>query len=334
MQHFQRFSDALPLRALAFEGEDACSFLQGQFTNDCLVLTEPSENGEFPVQITGYCSPKGRLLALGRLFRVLNNRFVWILPSEVAAPIQKRLQMFVLRARVQLALLDSAVSLLWQASSASGLPANNWGAVSPDGSLLMRLQDCPLLGARSLVICPSSTLESDLIPKEASPQSPLVFDASQILSGEPQIRLSTQDRFVPQMVNLDLLGGVSFTKGCYPGQEVVARSHYLGKLKRRLFGVHFTSPEEPVAAGDAIWSSADPAQPCGEIVSLSLGVNAQGHLLPDQSVALIECTLDAWKGAMAGDLLWIEGHEDRALLPSALPYEVPTEVQEPKRPKL
>jgi len=110
-----------------------------------------------------------------------------------------------------------------------------------------------------------------------------VWDWLSLQAGVPHITLPTQEQFVPQMVNLELLGGVDFRKGCYPGQEIVARSQYRGTLKRRMQRAHVNAP---TSAGAEVYSAADPNQPCGMVVNAAMAPDGGTDLL-------VELKLDA-----------------------------------------
>ncbi|MGA1254151.1 MAG: YgfZ/GcvT domain-containing protein, partial [Burkholderiaceae bacterium] len=259
------------------EGPDAEQFLQAQLTNSLQAL------GPEQHQLTGYCSAKGRLLAIARLWRISEDRIGLLLPTDIAPAIVKRLSMFVLRAKVRLSLAQAQVKGLW-----FGLPANleaapSAGSVSrhPSDSetFLLWLEAASTEAAGESVGVDHSTradeshdhisgqqfhgtralcisFNEEKSPKDAgvsasngyptqhdsasSASQEWAWHAADIRAGLPWVWASSQDLFVPQMVNLELLDGVNFQKGCYPGQEVVARSQYLGKLNRRMFGVCFS----------------------------------------------------------------------------------------------
>ena len=197
-------------------GADAESFLHGQFTNDLKALA-PGQ-----LQLQGYCSPKGRLLALMHVTLDADD-FLLILPEVNHAPILKRLRMFVMRAKVTLE-VDTQVQVMG-ISDSSTYPAD---APRP----VLQLEG----DTAALVLVPEDQLATAeaALEKAYDKGDALNWAASRLLAGEPQIHPASSDKFVPQMVNLDRLGGLSFTKGCYPGQEIVARMRYLGKTKRRM----------------------------------------------------------------------------------------------------
>ena len=197
-------------------GADAESFLHGQFTNDLKALA-PGQ-----LQLQGYCSPKGRLLALMHVTLDADD-FLLILPEANHEPVLKRLRMFVMRAKVTLE-VDTQVQVMG-ISDSSAYPAD---APRP----VLQLEG----DTAALVLVPEDQLATAeaALEKAYDKGDSLNWAASRLLAGEPQIHPASSDKFVPQMVNLDRLGGLSFTKGCYPGQEIVARMRYLGKTKRRM----------------------------------------------------------------------------------------------------
>lgn len=221
------------LTLLRIEGPDAAAFLQGQLTNDVDALAP----GHW--QWTGYCSPKGRLLAIGRLQR---NEQVFHLqvPVELRDDLLVRLRRFVLRSKVTLAVLPPH----WHALALSGLApvaaaAHELGAAASD--------QFAVAGASAVLVSVGTGRAHLYFDPEAMPRLqaiaaglPVVtalgrWQGADLHAAIPWITIPTQDAFIPQMVDLDAMAGVSFAKGCYPGQEIVARSRYLGEVKRRLF---------------------------------------------------------------------------------------------------
>lgn len=241
---------------ISAHGSDTETFLQGQFTNDVARVT-PQQS-----ELAAYCSPKGRILASMRLFR-RGDRTLLSLPRGVLEPTLKRLRMFVLRsdvtledasdelARMGLAGPDAA-SLLEQHLP---LPAEPDQVSQQDELTVIRL---PGPADRFEIHGPAAALQSlwGQLAEQARPVGYPAWSWLDIVAGLPTILPDTTDAFVPQMVNLHSLNGISFTKGCYTGQEVVARMHYLGKLKRRMYRAHLDidtppAPGEPLYAHDA-----------------------------------------------------------------------------------
>ena len=282
------------LGLIAVAGEDAAKFLHSQLTNDVEHL------GAGEVRLAGYCSPKGRLLATLLMWKSA-DAIMLQLPLEIQAPVQKRIQMFVLRAKAKLADVGGQQVQLGLAGAAAQTVLKNWfpdlpGApytkVDSSAGTLLRLADA--LGApRYLWIATPDTaivawpkLAASLIPAGSQ-----LWRLAAIHAGVPQITLPTQEQFVPQMVNYELIGGVNFKKGCYPGQEIVARTHYLGKVKRRMMlaSIAMSGATVEARAGTEVFSSADPDQPCGMIVN----AEANGDQRIDCLVELKLAVLDA-----------------------------------------
>lgn len=249
-------------------GEEAAVFLHNQLTNDVEHL------GAGEARLAGYCSPKGRLLATFLIWKSADG-IVLELARQIQPAVQKRLQMFILRAKVKLAdLSDSHVVLGIGGTQAvealkshfPQLPTQPHAKVDGDAGTLIRVADA--FGApRYQWIAPRETAEAAWpgLAAALTPVAPATWRLADIRAGIPQIVQATQEQFVPQMVNFELVGGVNFKKGCYPGQEIVARSQYLGKLKRRMVLANVDATD--AQAGVEVYSSADPDQPCGMVVN-------------------------------------------------------------------
>jgi len=252
------------LGVISVGGEDAGGFLHGQLTNDVEHL------GDGRLALNGYCTAKGRLLATFRVWRD-EQAIHLLLPSELLPAIARRLSMFVLRARVKLADTSAA----WRPSALFGagaqatlrslgcpLPAAVGDCVPFAGLRIARLHVSPRLPERFLVLAPAAaSLPAGLAQLPAAGGG--AFWWSEIDAGVPTVFASTQEKFVPQMINFEVLGGVNFKKGCYPGQEIVARSQYLGKLKRRMQRAQVDHADVAIA-GDVYHSGEQ--QPVGTIV--------------------------------------------------------------------
>lgn len=264
------------LGLIAASGEDAASFLHSQLTNDVEHL------GPDEARPAGYCTPKGRLQATVLMWRSTapdGAGTVWLLvPRSIQAPLQKRLSMFVLRARAKLrdATGEAPVEAVLGIGGGAGeaalrafvpeLPAAPLGKVDGDFGTVIRLQDA--FGApRYLWLATVETAQPALaaLRTRLALGGNAAWRLAAIHAGVPQVTPATQEQFVPQMINFELLGGVNFKKGCYPGQEIVARSQYLGKLKRRTSLA--TVDNAAARPGDEVFSTADPDQPCGMVVN-------------------------------------------------------------------
>lgn len=256
---------------IAVQGDDAASFLHNQLTNDVEHL------GRSEARLAGYCTPKGRLQATFLVWRDSDTVYLQ-LPRAIQAPLQKRLSMFVLRAKAKLrdATTEAPFAAVLGLGGAKAetalrrhvatLPEAPYGKVQGEFGTVIRLADAfkaPRYLWLATVEAASSALPA--LAGELALGGTQAWQLATIHAGVPQITAATQEQFVPQMVNLELLGGVNFKKGCYPGQEIVARSQYLGKLKRR---TALATVDNPAArAGDEVYSMDDPGQPCGMVVN-------------------------------------------------------------------
>jgi tRNA-modifying protein YgfZ len=215
------------LGVLRARGTDVVPFLQGQLSND-VALLRPEVS-----LLAGYHNPQGRVLALLRLVHIAAGDIALILPRELIAPLASRLSRFILRAKVKL-VDDSASwrvtpSVRTSASSTAPLLPETLGAVTRvDEALAVCVGERP---TRWLLVSPSGALLPACGCTPAQEQS---WQRQQIASGFPQVYAATSEQFVAQMLNLDVLGAIAFDKGCYTGQEVIARTHYRGRVKRRM----------------------------------------------------------------------------------------------------
>lgn len=244
-------------------GSDARSFLQGQFTNDVTKV------GPGRSQLSGFCSPKGRMLALFRIFQRGDDLFL-MLPRERLEAVLKRLSMFVLRAQVTLSDASDDLVLAGIAGDcAPGLvpeaPADADHSASADELTVIRLPDDR---PRFLVVGEPAAMQDwwQRAAAEATPAGPDCWPLLDIRAGIPSVVDATTEAFVPQMANLQLVDGVSFTKGCYTGQEVVARMQYLGTLKRRMYRVHLATDSCPPPGTELFSASSESGQGAGKVV--------------------------------------------------------------------
>lgn len=280
------FSPQLHLGVLAAQGPDAANFLHNQLTNDVLSLDDTT------ARLAGYCSPKGRLLATMLIFKS-GERFLMLLPREILPAIQKRLQMFVMRSKLTLTDVSDSMALLGIMALPekltgllpSSLSDTPYAVTQDTAGTLIRLPDAVQQWRYQWVgELTQARAAWPALAGQLPPAANRLWRWSEIMAGLPQITLATQEKFVPQMINFELLGGVNFRKGCYPGQEIVARSQYLGKFKRRMLIAHVDAG--PNAAGMDVFSAIDPSQPCGMIVNAEPG--------PDGAhTCLVEIKLDA-----------------------------------------
>jgi tRNA-modifying protein YgfZ len=278
------------LGLIAVSGDDAASFLHNQLTNDVEHLSANE------ARLAGYCSPRGRLQATFLMWRNAESVFLQ-LPRELQAALQKRLSMFVLRSKAKLTDAGAGMAVLGLGGAAAEaalrkhfdvLPAAPYGKVEHALGTLIRVADA--FGAPRYQLIATQANGAALLPalrESLALGGNQAWQLAAIHAGVPQITARTQEQFVPQMVNYELLGGVNFKKGCYPGQEIVARSQYLGKLKRRTALATIAAAD--AHAGDEVFSLSDPGQPSGMIVNAA--PNGAGG-----SDALVEMKLSALEG--------------------------------------
>lgn len=249
---------------IGLSGDDARSFLHGQITNAVQGITP--EQAVF----AGYCTAKGRMLANFLVIRRGDDLLI-MLPESLREPIQKRLGMFILRAKVKnrdasgewvrLGLSGPGVAGLVAESVGVALPETLLGVAHGESAFALRLGDSRF----DLFVQPEAApaLWAKLAA-QARPVGAPIWDGLLINAGIPTILPATQDQFVPQMANMEVLYAVDFKKGCYPGQEIVARTQYLGKLKRRMYLAHVAASAAP---GDSLFSPDLPGQACGTVVN-------------------------------------------------------------------
>jgi folate-binding protein YgfZ len=286
---------------LAFTGPDARAFLQGQLSCDV--------EGLAPDAVTpgSYNTPKGRMLATFLLWANADG-YRMLLPRSLCEPIRKRLAMFILRSKVKAEEVTAAHRLYGLLAGNAGdvcaplgvaAPAQTYRVAITTGHTAVRLD-----ADRVLLVTPADV---SLTTTAANDDAWTLAD---IRNGLPWVLPETQEQFVPQTANLDLIGGVSFSKGCYPGQEIVARMHYLGRLKERMLHAHVdTAPPSP---GTRLYSATFGAQAAGMVVNAAPAPEGGSELLAVAQRA----------AETAGDLT-IAAPEGFRLHPLALPYTVP-----------
>jgi tRNA-modifying protein YgfZ len=301
------------LGVIRAEGADAASFLHGQLTQDVTSM------GATEARLAGYCSAKGRLLASFVLLRPTADMVLLVCSADLLAPTLKRLSMFVLRAKCRLSDASAEFApwgVIGALPGAPAAPEPAWSAralPATDGAAAGWAVRVPSAGPvpRYLVIAPGDAPPPALAGCE--PALPEAWDLAEVQAGLPRITAATAEQFVPQMINLELIGGVNFQKGCYPGQEVVARSQYRGTVKRRMAHFATTAAAGP---GAELFHDSDPTQPAG------LVVNAAG---PAGNTALLA---EVKLAALMAPGHWHLGAPDGALLDRrALPYTWPAEAE-------
>jgi folate-binding protein YgfZ len=302
---------------IAWSGEEAATFLHNQLTNDVENL------GTAEARLAGYCTPKGRLLATMLIWRT-GDQILLQLPKQIQAAIQKRLQMFVLRAKAKSRDASGEFVALGLAGHAVGsslqtwfpqLPAAPYTKLDAEAGTLIRLADSDGAPRYQWITSAATAMQAwPLLTKHLHATGPQTWRLSEIRAGLPTVNQPTQEQFVPQMINYELIGGVNFKKGCYPGQEIVARSQYLGKLKRRMLLA--TVSDSQVLPGMEVFASSDPEQPCGMVV------NAE-RSTAGETDCLVEIKLAATEGAT----VHLGSAQGAILKFKSLPYTLPDPAQ-------
>jgi folate-binding protein YgfZ len=283
------------------EGQDAASLLQNQLSNSVLSLkrTVAGEiaQGSDAVRLVGYCSPKGRLLASAWLglfpeSTESEDRFALFISKDIAANIAKRLSMYVLRSKVKV--VDASND--WEICGAYQVTQTEDNISIGSESLALLMPDV-VSGDKSFQRVLIAQKRNEMTGSPRDDAALAKWNSLEVLSAIPRIVLATQEQFVPQMINFESVAGVDFKKGCYPGQEIVARSQYRGAVKRRLQLAHTISNSstlEMAKPGVELFHQGEATQPCGMVV-----LAASNPDYPDRIDFQAECKLDTLE---AGDI--------------------------------
>jgi folate-binding protein YgfZ len=262
-------------------GSDAASFLHNQLTNDVLLMKDNE------CRLAAFCNAKGRMQASFVVYKSCADEVLMICRHDLIALTIKRLSMFVMRAKAKLSdatdefqLLglagDVVAQVLCGASSADALTSAPWQrCVAKDADVLTLY---PALGQNRAFWLASKDVPAPVGPALSAEQ----WQIGEVMSGIAWVELATFEAFVPQMLNYESVEGVNFKKGCYPGQEIVARSQFRGTLKRRAF---IAQSSVAMVAGQDVFSSLDATQPCGLV--------AQSASVGDSHLAVLELQLSA-----------------------------------------
>ena len=248
------------LALISARGADAGSFLQGQLTNDVLLMKESE------ARLAAWCSAKGRMLSSFIVWKNSPEEFYLLLSADLLAVTLKRLKMFVLRAKC--VLTDETANFQVMGLSGALASTMNLGALSA--------YSMPASSPKSLekaILLPSGWHAGQAVPRAlhmAPANAAPAHDAAllarwnylEITSGIARLTAPVSEAFVPQMLNYESVGGVNFKKGCYPGQEVVARSQFRGTLKRRAY---LMRSDTALQTGQEVFDAQDPEQPCGTV---------------------------------------------------------------------
>ncbi|MDD2701182.1 MAG: folate-binding protein YgfZ [Sideroxydans sp.] len=295
---------------LQVTGEDAQGFLQNLLSNDIRDV----DNGRS--QLSSFNNAKGRMLASMLIWKQ-DDAYILQMPRGLCEAMRKKLSMYVLRSKVKITdISDEQVCIGLSGDKALSALQALYADMPGDSMSVTQTNDAALIrrdARRMQIVAPAARAGEiwNSLAATATPAGSPCWDWLDIRAGIPFILPQTQEAFVPQMVNFELIGGINFKKGCYPGQEVVARMHYLGKAKRRMYLARVMTDSAPLP-GDKVFSAADPAQHCGEVVNAAQAAHGGFEMLV---VAQTEAA-DAFPvhlGALTGPRLEFEP------LPYALP---------------
>ena len=294
-------------------GADAASFLHTQLSNDVESLASGT------ARLAGYCTAKGRLLASMLIWRT-GETIRMLASADLAPGLVKRLSMFVLRAKAKLADVSAthvAVGIVGNATHAlstvfPAFPDTVHGVVSSEAGSLIRVPDAPAGRERFIWVATREQFDtlSPGLSSAIAEVPPSIWDWLDIHAGEPRVTAATLEQFVPQMINFEVLGGINFKKGCYPGQEIVARSQYRGTIKRRTTLAHVASAK----AGDEVFDAAEPDQPCGMIVNAAPARDGG-----------VDCLVEIKLASLDSASIHVGSADGPALQFLPLPYALPTE---------
>ncbi|MEO8847556.1 MAG: folate-binding protein [Casimicrobiaceae bacterium] len=279
------------LAAIDVDGADARDFLHGQLSSDVKTLAIGD------AQYTSYNSPKGRMLATLVVWRRAESRFCMLLAADLAAAIARRLTMFVLRAQVVLATsarplygvmgdgAADAIARLVPAVGGIGVAdatrTRAWTSVQAGDTAMLQFPDGRwLLDGGDALAGDVATL---------APADGSLWQWCAIRAGVPWITAATSDKLVAQSANWELVGGVDFRKGCYPGQEIIARMQYLGRLKERLYALHADTPADSMPPGTSI-SIAGQEQAAGIVVNAASTPSGGSDLLAVLNIDTADAT--------------------------------------------
>lgn len=294
-------------------GADAASFLHGQLSNDFALLKFDQ------ARLAAFCTAKGRMLASFIGFRLSADEIVLICDRSLLAPTLKRLSMFVLRAQCKLSDATADFALYGLAGQAAeqlaGKNADAWALKQQGDAHVIALY--PAAGnQRALWVGPAGQApEGQLLSED-------LWQWSEVQSGVATLSAPVVDAFVPQMLNYESLGGVNFKKGCYPGQEVVARSQFRGTLKRRAYLVH---AEQALSVGQEVFSAEDLEQATGTVVQAAAAVQGGWDAIVSMQIASSSRD-DLFAHAALAEGQSADAGKGIALQPLPLPYELLADI--------
>jgi folate-binding protein YgfZ len=272
-----------PLGVIRAEGPDAASFLHGQLTQDFSLL------GNADARLAALCTAKGRVIASFIGIKPQPELILLVCSRDILAATLKRLSMYVLRAKVKLTDATEQYAVYGLAGTAltangldaAALPGKRTAVSNKVGDDVSAVSLYPADGVpRALWIAPAG------VPAPVGPALDLqLWQWSEVRSGVVTLTTPIIDAFVPQMINYESVGGVNFKKGCYPGQEVVARSQFRGTLKRRTYLVQ---ADAPLAAGQEVFAANDAEQPVGTVAQAASAPGGGWAALISMQISALE----------------------------------------------
>lgn len=310
--------DLSQFSTLVIAGEDAVDFMQGQFTNDVKQVDEHSS------QFNAFCNQKGRMIANFRLFNYQQNYFISLKADLVEASIS-HLQNYIVRSQVAIQdVSEQLIHLGLSGDNACDLLSEFFDDIKQDIDSVSYNENyitirIPGLKPRYEIFCSLDFAKSlwQSISTKAEVVNSNTWDYLNIQAGLPVIDAKTSEEFVPQMANMELINGVSFTKGCFTGQEIVARMHYLGKLKKRCYKVNIATENKP-SNGDKLFAeNARAGQNTGMIIQVEKNPES-GY----DALAVIQI-------ADTGSALFLNDADGPVVTVKELPYDLETSAVEP-----
>ena len=269
------------LSLISLKGEDVCSFLQGQITNDINLVTE--KNSIY----AGFCNPKGRLLGFFHIIK-FNNTYYLICPKDISESILKKLSMYILRANIRISLVKEIqlIGVIFNKKNNINNLLMNFPITHLQSSICENVHITKIAGDNyRFIIIGEDEFIDQFIQKNKIQLSQGLYEtwkSQDIAHKIPNIYKETQQEFIPQSLNLDLIEAINFKKGCYTGQEIVARTHYLGKIKRRMYQGTCKSKDN-IIYGDEVLSNKEQV---GRIIDFS-STNFEYNLLLELRVDAI-----------------------------------------------
>lgn len=283
-------------RAVVYiSGSDATNFLQAQFTSDVEALS-PGR-----AQFTAWCTPKGRVIAVMLLARLAEQEYVIAIPADISEAVVRRLTMYVLRADVTVTASDDPTWGAWDTLPASldktpaGTTPETLECWRSGAATVVALADKDRAATRRLAL--GNLTDLDNVDEDTGG-----WLEQEIAAGEPTVGLTLTEQFIPQSLNLDALGAVSFEKGCYPGQEIVARTYFLGRLKHRM-AIGVGSCAQTPEPGTRLFAPGAGDSASGTVISATRMPGDAGEVMVTAVVAINDITSSLHLGNDQGEVV-------------------------------